>query len=296
MSGSCVTSGILTEKNESLEIERLMNLKIKDLSILIIPLKSNIHINRLRIIGQFLQMFIHPSILSPTLSHIAIQLNMENDEDIIIMEYGQYLTDQSEIEKSNIFGSFGSCSDEYNRPKIIENKNNLFWFINKDGLRMTKIDTKYLFFGALGLRGKERRAKIISKIIACNHYGISDEEFQKINTSLLIGTLFDWVNCDIQNKITLNELCNEFKGEKWEAKNYNLATQNCQHFAAKVIGILKAIRIKDLDKIRTNEKLTLPNCIISALWDNEKLSLTNSIGRIPFFGLFYDLYRLVKDG
>ena len=78
MSGSSITSGILTDNIENLsEIERLMNLRIKDLSIQIIPLKSNIHINRLRMVGQVFQMFIHPKILSPTLSHIAIQLDME---------------------------------------------------------------------------------------------------------------------------------------------------------------------------------------------------------------------------
>ena len=97
-----------------------MNLKIRDLSLQIIPLKSNIHINRFRMVGQVFQMFIHPRILSPTLSHIAIQLNMENDKDIIIMEYGQYLTEQSEIDEPGILSSCNSCSDDYKRPKRTE--------------------------------------------------------------------------------------------------------------------------------------------------------------------------------
>ena len=52
MSGSSITSGIMIENLEkNSEFEKLMNLKIRDLSIQIIPLKSNVHINRLRIIG-----------------------------------------------------------------------------------------------------------------------------------------------------------------------------------------------------------------------------------------------------
>ena len=43
----------------------------------------------------------------------------------------------------------------------------------------------------------------------------------------------------------------------------------------------------------------LPSCIISALWHNEKLSLTNTLGRIPIFGYFHDtfvnVYNVLKD-
>ena len=38
--------------------------------------------------------------------------------------------------------------------------------------------------------------------------------------------------------------------------------------------------------------MILPNKIISALWDNEDWSVTNTIGRIPIIGLLYDLVIL----
>ena len=58
--------------------------------------------------------------------------------------------------------------------------------------------------------------------------------------------------------------------------------------------ILKAVRNDERTKIRTIEKMILPNKLISTLWDNEDLSLTNTLGRIPIFGLIYDLIILNK--
>ena len=284
MSGSIISSGIYTENNDNIpEIERIMNLKIMDLSIQIIPLKINKHINRLRMVGQFFQQIIYPKILSPTLSHIAIQLNMENDKDIVILEYGQYLTENSDIDENNLFSSCDSCSNSYKDVTKFDNNKNIYWYINKDGLRMTKI-----------AQNKNKKSKIVSKIIACNHYGISHDEFKKINSKFYFSSLFECIDCDINNKITLNDLCNNFKEDNWDAKHYNVITHNCQHFAAQIIKVLKAIRKNEEYKIRSIEKFILPNCIISALWDNEKLSLTNTMGRIPIIGIFYDLYKLSK--
>ena len=256
MSGSSISSGILTNNEEDIpEIERIMKLKIKELSIQIIPLTTNKNVNNIRMFGQFFQLFIHPAILSPTLSHIAIQLNMENDEDIIIMEYGQYLTEKSDIINKNnkIISSCDNCSGSSKGPKKANNSNCLYWYINKDGLRITKISN---------IRNKN--SKFITQIIALNHYGITLEEFNEKNKALLFGTLFECIDCNIENKITLKELCNNFIGKKWEAKNYNFAWKNCQHFAAEVINILKATRKKEYHKIRSVEKFILPNCIISA--------------------------------
>ena len=291
MSGSSTSSGIFTENEENYpEIERIMNLKINDLSIQIIPLKKGNYINIIRQIGQAFQLMIHPKIFSPTLSHIAIQLNMENDEDIIIMEYGQYLTENSEIEEPNFLSSCDSCTNSYRVAKRHENNNNIFWYINGDGLRITKINNAY--FG--NNNNNINKSHIVSQIIATNHYGIGIDEFKKINSKLYFNHLFDCIDCNVENKITLKELCNNFKGDKWKAKTYNVIYNNCQDFAAKIIKLLKATRKNDNHKIRSIEKLCLPNCIISALWDNEKLSITNSVGRIPLVGLFYDLYRIIK--
>ena len=62
--------------------------------------------------------------------------------------------------------------------------------------------------------------------------------------------------------------------------------------SAEIIRILKAVRIDERTKVRTIEKMILPNKIISALWDNEDWSVTNTIGRIPIIGLLYDLVIL----
>ena len=286
MSGSFISSGIPTNnKKKPPEIEKIMDLKIKSLSIHILPLIINNQLNILRIVGQFFQQFIHPKIFSPTLSHIAIQLNMENDKDYIIMEYGQYLTEYSEITNNSIFSSF-----DYNlNSKEVEKNNNIYWYMNKDGLRITKINNKCLDYF---IKKYSINLNIISQIIAANHYGMKVDEFREKNSNLLFGKLFECIQCNIENKITLRELYNYFTGENWKAKNYSVFSKNCQYFAAEIIRILKAVRIDDYYKIRSIEKIHLPNCVISALWENEKLSFTNTMGRIPFLGLFYDLYKL----
>ena len=50
---------------------------------------------------------------------------------------------------------------------------------------------------------------------------------------------------------------------------------------------MKNLNIKT--KIRVKEKMILPNCMINALWENEDLSIVNTLGRIPVFGLAFDL-------
>ena len=259
MSGSCISSGISSK------------------------------INSIREIGLVFQLMIHPKILSPTLSHIAIQLNMENDKDIIIMEYGQYLTENSEKMESSIFSSCDNYSNSYKRVKKHEYNSGML-YLNRDGLRITIIDDKYFDKN----ERKSKKSYLVSQIIASNHYGIKFEKFDEINSKLHFRHLYECIDCNIGNYKILKELCDNFKGKKWEAKNYNVITHNCQHFAAEIIKLLKATRKYDNDKIRSIEKSCLPNCIISALWDNEKLSFTNTMGRIPIFGLFYDLYRLKK--
>ena len=53
--------------------------------------------------------------------------------------------------------------------------------------------------------------------------------------------------------------------------------------------ILKAVRVNNRDKIRVKEKMILPNCMINALWENEDLSIVNTLGRIPVLGLGFDI-------
>ena len=292
MSGFIVSTGLCTNNGENkLEIDKIMKLKIKNLSIQVIPLFNDKNINTLRrTLGTFFQTIIHPAILSPTFSHIAIQLNMENDEDIIIMEYGQYITD---IDKSIKKSPFGSCnnigSKSINNPRTDKN-DNYYWYINGDGARITKVDNKIFLNNSPKNETKEFISNKVSTIIAAQHYGMSLEELYEENIKSNIIESFKSIDCYVENKITLEELCKHFKGEEWKASNYKVTHHNCQAFAAEIIKILKAKRINEKDKIRLNEKNILPNCIISNLWDNEKLSVRKTIGRIPIIGLLYDLY------
>ena len=49
--------------------------------------------------------------------------------------------------------------------------------------------------------------------MASNHYGISIEEY--IDNIKNLSSISDYhlIDCDIKNKITLRELCNNFKGK-----------------------------------------------------------------------------------
>ena len=269
-----------TEEEKQLEINRLMNLRIKNLTIHIIPLKTNNFLNGLRNISKYFQPFIHPA-FTPTMTHIAIQLNLENNKDILIIEYGKY------------------CSEKYHRSKDINN--HLYWYIDKDGIRITKINNKFFKYGETKKESQEKISKLISDILAADEYLMKFDKLKNKKKELDYEELpsyceFKRVDCDVNNKIYLKELCEKFKGKNWETKDYNLLSHNCQDFATEIIKHLKATRINETDKIRMNEKDILPNCIINALWKNEKISAINTIGRIPVIGLVFDFgYNIIND-
>ena len=193
------------------------------------------------------------------------------------------INQSNQIEDSNLKTSLFSCSSSNSSHEPRENENeNIYYYINKDGARITLFKN----FGHV-------ESKLISKRIAYQYYKMSTKKYSEY----LEWDKLDWdkkgvfekVDCDIKNKITVKELIENFKGEKWIAKKYNLLMHNCQTFAAKIIKILKAVRINEEDKLRVVEKTKLPGCIINALWHNEELSLKNTLGRIPIFGLFHDI-------
>ena len=226
--------------------------------------------------GKILQPFFHPAI-SPTFCHIAIKLNLENIKDIIIIEYGQYLTKESEKNFGEINKIFSSnFRKEENKVK--------YYYINDDGVRITRIENK----GNINMNEKYI-ANFIS-VSAMNYFGMAAISILNRNIIAQIINQVDIIKCDVNNKITLEDLKQEFLGENWEAKKYNLANHNCQDFAAEVVRILKAVRIHDKDKIRIIEKKALPNCLINALTNNKQSSTINTLGRIPVFGLFFDLF------
>ena len=84
------------------------------------------------------------------MNHIAIQLNLKNDD--ILIEYGQYLTKDSK--KNSLFSKSGSSK---NTRK--ETNENIYYYINKDGVRLTKINKRYY--------------NIIPHIIASDIYNIN---------------------------------------------------------------------------------------------------------------------------
>ena len=71
---------------------------------------------------------ITPKVINSSLTHIAIQINLENSKDILIIEYGNYLTIDSNLTNSGI-GLINSSKE----PRENEN-NNIYYYINKDGV------------------------------------------------------------------------------------------------------------------------------------------------------------------
>ena len=66
-------------------------------------------------------------VINASLTHIAIQINLENSDGVLISEYGNYLTIDSNLTNSGI-GWINSSKEQR------ENKNdNIYYYINKDG-------------------------------------------------------------------------------------------------------------------------------------------------------------------
>ena len=79
---------------------------------------------------------------------------------------------------------------------------------------------------------------LISHLIAIQYYNIPLENYLN-NVTIDTAKYFHSGDCDINNKIEIKELINNFKGESWEAKQYNILTHNCQIFAVQIIKVLK---------------------------------------------------------
>ena len=195
MSGKIVSCGTLTNNGRKLserDIREILDLKIKESSILIIPLKHNSLLSSARLFGrQLIQDFIHPAI-SFTLSHIAIQLTLERDY-YIIMEYGPYYSEESEINEirnSSIFSSFSESLNSSQNPKTQFNNLN-YYYINKDGARLTIIPIQILDFIEQKFNSvfnfERPLSNVLNKrslyssycliVLICNHFGISLEQY-----------------------------------------------------------------------------------------------------------------------
>lgn len=217
MSGSFVSTGMLTNKGDKLsekEITEIMNLKIIDLSVLIIPLFLNSGVTVGRALGRiFFQSFIHPAIFSPTLSHIAIQLTLEKDY-IVIIEYGQYYSNESEINNTSKFASLSKSSNSSQNCRE-ETKKFQFYYINKDGVRLTIIhkdiiykldDINYdegIHYNYLNSDDDERKkiSFYAMMLMACNYYKLPYYDFIEKRNNLSSSKDFGLIECDIKNKI-----------------------------------------------------------------------------------------------
>jgi hypothetical protein len=103
------------------------------------------------------------------------------------------------------------------------------------------------------------------------------------------------------NQMTLNDLIYECcKGTSWKAKDYNLASHNCQDFIAKVIEKLKVKRDIYDDTLYCHKvgKIMYPPVILRALEKNDTPLGLRIADKIPFIGLFSSLggmaYKSIK--
>ena len=239
MSGSFTSTGMLTNNGlQLLNIDKYLDKKIKRLTIHIIPLSLDKKVNVVRGISTVMKLFT-PVILNPSLTHIAIQLFLEDNDDILIFEYGQYYSNESNLKKS----IFRSSSNSSNEPRKCNNEN-IYYYINTDGARITIFTYEYLN-KLEKIKGKYYDypiSNLITNLIECQHYNISYDELKKdMGNYCQFGNSFETVDCDVINKITIRELRDHFKGEKWLAKKYNVVFHNCQTFGAEIIKKLKAI-------------------------------------------------------
>lgn len=276
MSGSLLSTGIKTTC-EDLEIKELYKLQIESLVIHGIPLfTTNKAVDIIRFFACIAQHLLPPMI---SLDHYAIQLNLENDE-VIIAEYGQYFTNETDIEKIKSKHKIASCCNNSSDEPREDNINQKKWYINRDGIRLIRIK---------GYSPEDTNE--IRKFIAENFYG--KQFFEKLS----FFNAYVTEECYINNKITLGDLCEKFKGEKWEAKNYNLITHNCQHFSAEIIRILKATREKYYPEYRKFAflKVVYAGPILNALYDNENEKVTKIITKVPVVSLIYDGILFLKS-
>ena len=138
----------MASEEELLKIEQYFHIKIKNIIIHSIPLLEHEGLTIIRFIGKRFQNLIHPK-LSPTLTHIAIQLNLEND-DIFIMEYGPFIREENNIR------AIGKM-----------NNDNEYYYINKDGVRITKINKEIYLCDE---NSRKYPSETILKIIASQKY------------------------------------------------------------------------------------------------------------------------------
>ena len=91
MGGSSISTGLMTNKGtKQLELDSYFNKEIESLTIHIIPLSLDDNFRKMQTIGIVIKTFI-PMIFNPSFTHIALQLNLKDCDDIFIIEYGKII-------------------------------------------------------------------------------------------------------------------------------------------------------------------------------------------------------------
>ena len=121
--------------------------------------------------------------------------------------------------------------------------------------------------------------------------GMSWEEYKKIVDVSKSGSQLI-ILLKIKNKMLLKDLLiNCCKEGNWRSKDYNLISNNCQTFIAKVIKILNVVRDEaNPSRLMHNASLSMyPPAIVEALEKNEDNKGITTLGQIPGIGIFVDL-------
>lgn len=102
------------------------------------------------------------------------------------------------------------------------------------------------------------------------------------------GSNYSILDVIFDNKITVGELIQKccING-KWRAYDYNLSTNNCQDFIAKVIEVL-IVKRKYSCKY-SSALVTIPPCILRALEKNEGRETLRFFQKLPYLGKIVDI-------
>ena len=100
------------------------------------------------------------------------------------------------------------------------------------------------------------------------------------------------VDTIFENKMTVQELITKcWKEGNWRAYDYNIASNNCQDFIAKVIEVLCVKRINSY----TYKLTKIPPCIMRALEKNEGKKVLRFFQKIPWLGNVVEIGAFIAE-
>ena len=100
------------------------------------------------------------------------------------------------------------------------------------------------------------------------------------------------VDTIFENKMTVQELITKcWKEGNWRAYDYNIASNNCQDFIAKVIEVLCVKRINSY----TYKLTKIPPCIMRAFEKNEGKKVLRFFQKIPWIGNIVEIGAFIAE-